>query len=99
MHSTGPQQSTLLIVVGISTVLPASSTIVLVVASAVNVSVIVSVKVEVSVIVVVCVVVLVVVFVTVTISASLHPVREKSSEAEMTTVNIIALILVTLKIF
>jgi ABC-type cobalt transport system substrate-binding protein len=86
MHSTGPQQSTLLIVVGISTVLPASSTIVLVAGWLLTVSVIVSVTVEVLMTVIVCVVVLVVVFVTVFVCASLHPARDKISEAEITTV-------------
>jgi hypothetical protein len=109
MHSTGPQQSTLLIVVGISTVLPASSTIVLVVASAVTVSVAVnisvkvlvtvlvsvtvSVTVELLLIVLTWVVVFVAVFVTVVVCASLHPASEKSNEAEITRVNNIAVIL------
>jgi flagellar biosynthesis protein FliQ len=51
------------------------------------VSVIVSVTVEVSEMVFTWVVVLMVVFVTVVVCASLHPAREKSSEAEITRVN------------
>jgi hypothetical protein len=82
----------LLIVAGITTVLPASSIIVLVAGWPLIISVIVSVTVEISVIVVVCVVVLVVVFVTVVVCASLHPDSEKSSEAEITTVKRMALV-------
>jgi hypothetical protein len=98
-----------LIVVGISTVLPASSIIVLVVASAVTVSVAVNISVRVLVTVLVevtvsdmvvalltvltWVVVFVVVFVTVVVCASLHPASEKSNEAEITRVNRIAEIL------
>jgi membrane glycosyltransferase len=104
-----------LIVAGISTVLPAASTIVRVVASSVTVSVAVNISVRVLITVLVsvtvsvtveelvmvftCVVVFVVVFVRVVVWASLHPARDKSSEAEITKVNRITIILFTFKIF